>query len=660
MHRDQIRTRATSIPAGRAQRDNDLVALFDAAVNEATNGRIATFDMTGTSGDDQTKAVFDGLMDTNDTVPNTTIVTWRCFEEKVNGEINRQTHPQTGITSADYTTPVISRSYERVVLASLAYNNPVLLGGRLSAAINAQRTTNGVTDIEGMARDRAEAWYEIRYNSGNQYKRRIIESEVFGLYENAAAVTAEDARGVYSVYTRHNRQGNGSNSNYMNTAWDRARRTAFTNANGDIAVINAELARRNAGITISQASGLQDQLNAARDAIVAELNAGNPGLNLHAADFDATEVFAVYSRTPLAGTGQNNILLGNTSLGNTNGVTLNGGGGNDVLVGGTGRDRLDGGPGHDTLIGGAGEDTYVVVEGSHDTIIDSGRNHILYRDRNGHETLIAGTFQAAAGSGSEFESLVRNADGSPRHRLAFHSPGVLTINGNTSITFAKQTSAADFADGAFGIRLREAHQEGPDSIDADYSQFDRFYLAVSLKAAPKGGRIVGSRRNDYLTGSEYGDRIETGDGATNLVLAHGGDDFILGGAGNEFIRAGNFLQPGAPESDNDHVEGGGGSDVIYGGGGADVLYGGFAADDIEAASGGPGDWVAGEEGDDALIGSGGKDFLFGGGGSDELRGGAGDDLILGDGHYQVRLQYHRLSGAPVARECLRSCFCSGF
>ena len=114
---------------------------------------------------------------------------------------------------------------------------------------------------------------------------------------------------MYSVYTRHNRQGNGSNSNYMNTAWDRARRTAFTNANGDIAAINAELARRNAGITISQASGLQDQLNAARDAIVAELNAGNPGLNLHAADFDATEVFAVYSRTPLAGTGQNNILL---------------------------------------------------------------------------------------------------------------------------------------------------------------------------------------------------------------------------------------------------------------------------------------------------------------------------------------------------------------
>ena len=201
LDRDTLRTTQTNTGAARQRRNNALAALFDAAVNAATGGTVSAFTMTNT----QIRAVFDGLMDTNDTTQgnnNTTIVTWRCFEEKVNGEINRHTHPQPGITPADYTTPVISRSYERVVLASLAYNNPVLLGGRLSAAINAQRTTNGVTDIEGLARDRAEAWYEIRYNSGNQYKRRIIESEVFGLYENAAAVTAEDAHDVYSVYDR--------------------------------------------------------------------------------------------------------------------------------------------------------------------------------------------------------------------------------------------------------------------------------------------------------------------------------------------------------------------------------------------------------------------------------------------------------------------------
>ena len=368
-------------------------------------------------------------------------------------------------------------SVERAILTSLRYIGA--LGNRLRDAVYSPQTP--VTDAEGRARSRAEAWYEIRYNSGTAYARHIAESEIFKLYEENdisstdLSIRAASAKGVYEVYTKHNREGDGNGHDFMNVAWDQARNRRIYNhntqsdfdiANSYITALQAELTQ--AGITtLQQASGLQAQLNAARDAIVAELNAGNPGLNLHAADFDATEVFAVYSGTPLAGTGQNNILLGNTSLGNTNGVTLNGGGGNDVLVGGTGRDYLDGGPGHDTLIGGAGEDTYVVVEGSHDTIIDSGRNHILYRDRNGHETLIAGTFQAAAGSGSEFESLVRNADGSPRHRLAFHSPGVLTINGNTSITFAKQTSAADFADGAFGIRLREAHQDGPDSIDAD-------------------------------------------------------------------------------------------------------------------------------------------------------------------------------------------------
>ena len=399
----------------------------------------------------------------------------------------------------------LDQSYERVILFSFAYNSRKLLGDKLKAALQ-----DGGDTPEERARSRAEAWYEIRYNSGRDYRRRIIESEVFGLYEDANNVSPEEAKAVYEVYTRHNREGDGKNDKFMNVDWDKARKKApdaFLEAQRTIEGwqksetyvpgINDYLHDRNATIPdLGIPQQLQDQLTPARDAVVAELNAANANLNLNAADFDATEVFAVYSRTPLAGTGQNNILLGNTSLGNTNGVTLNGGGGNDVLVGGNVQDRLDGGPGHDTLIGGAGEDIYVVVEGSHDTIIDSGRNHILYRDRNGHERLIAGTFQAAAGSGSEFESVERNADGSPRMSLGFHSPGVLTINGNTSITFANQTSAADFADGAFGIRLREAHQENPDYIDADYSQWEQFYLAVSLKGAPRGGRDTHRQRRE--------------------------------------------------------------------------------------------------------------------------------------------------------------------
>ena len=88
------------------------------------------------------------------------------------------------------------------------------------------------------------------------------------------------------------------------------------------------------------------------------------------------------------------------------------------------------------------------------------------------------------------------------------------------------------------LGLETMHVAGSDYINADMHQFDRFYLAISLKGAPKGGRIVGSRRNDYLTGSEHRDWIETGDGATNLVFGYGGDDDIRGGTGMDYIRAG--------------------------------------------------------------------------------------------------------------------------
>jgi GH24 family phage-related lysozyme (muramidase) len=73
----------------------------------------------------------------------------------------------------------IPESPERAILASLAWNNAgKLLGNGLKTAL---QTGN-----------RAEAWFEIRYNSngdklGGIAKRRYYESEVFGLTDNPAA-----------------------------------------------------------------------------------------------------------------------------------------------------------------------------------------------------------------------------------------------------------------------------------------------------------------------------------------------------------------------------------------------------------------------------------------------------------------------------------------
>lgn len=100
----------------------------------------------------------------------------------------------------------IPDSRERTALISLAWNQKdgsPLLGKKLKAAIQAD--------------DRAEAWYEIRYNSNSVKqaqnirngiaKRRYFEADTFGLYDNGAntqtTMTDVAAKGIFRMYTRH-------------------------------------------------------------------------------------------------------------------------------------------------------------------------------------------------------------------------------------------------------------------------------------------------------------------------------------------------------------------------------------------------------------------------------------------------------------------------
>lgn len=64
------------------------------------------------------------------------------------------------------------------------------------------------------------------------------------------------------------------------------------------------------------------------------------------------------------------------------GISLNGGAGNDSLTGGKGNDVLAGGPGNDTIGGGVGDDSYKFRVGDgFDTITDSeGLNKIIFED----------------------------------------------------------------------------------------------------------------------------------------------------------------------------------------------------------------------------------------------------------------------------------------
>ncbi len=89
---------------------------------------------------------------------------------------------------------------EYLGLLSLAYNNSILLGDNLNAALKEN--------------NRAEAWYEVRYKSNLEQisnpalapgiaKRRYFESEMLGLYNDENNVSEEEARSTFEMFYKH-------------------------------------------------------------------------------------------------------------------------------------------------------------------------------------------------------------------------------------------------------------------------------------------------------------------------------------------------------------------------------------------------------------------------------------------------------------------------
>ncbi len=323
-------------------------------------------------------------------------------------------------------------------------------------------------------------------------------------------------------------------------------------------------------------------------------------------------------------------------VGGASGDMLSGANQADLIVGVEGNDILDGGGGGDTLIGGEGVDTYVInTGGGHDTIIDDGRNILVIDGK-----IFAGVFIKKCG----LNSYVFTSDDSTFHKtytMTFNSPGTLTIDAETSLTFCNQTSVADFADGQFGLTLWE--NETPTNFDLDLigtegtntSELTYFegesvvysYGFFQVSAFNLDGSTSGSwlySENDLaldtsitLTGGSGNDRLE------GLL----GADHLVGGEGNDCLWgvSGSLLEQPAQLQQGDWLEGGAGIDLLCGGGGEDMLYGG---DDT--------DILAGMLGKDLLMGERGNDLVVGCTGDDVVSGGAGDDLLVGDGNLTIQ------------------------
>ena len=256
---------------------------------------------------------------------------------------------------------------------------------------------------------------------------------------------------------------------------------------------------------------------------------------------------------------------------------LYGMGGNDVLTGNQGNDYLEGGKGSDTLIGGKGDDileggegidTYVINSGDgHDIIIDDGRNILVIDGKT-----FAGVFVKQEGS----NSYVFTSDDAT-YTMTFNSPGTLTLDGSTRINFLNQTSAADFADGDFGIRLWDAppdtsltltgtanHDEmGLLDIDADPANWQLMYTsfpAGSTFETPFFTRTLGAEAPRLLV---------NGDEGGDVLFGFSRHDEIFGGAGADIINGNLTFWNGKAVN----LAGGGHADLLDGGEGDDIVSG---------------------------------------------------------------------------------------
>jgi Ca2+-binding RTX toxin-like protein len=252
-----------------------------------------------------------------------------------------------------------------------------------------------------------------------------------------------------------------------------------------------------------------------------------------------------------------------------NGITDDGGAGNDTLLGGDGNDTLHGGDGNDMIDAKGGNDIATGGDGNDVFVIRTASPGKDGRDEY-H-------------GGADIDALDFSLATDP---INFHLRHSSTLYGPDRIT-----GIEDLVGGQVGDRM-------------DGNKF--------------ANQILGNAGDDVLKGEDGNDALDGGEG-NDTQSGGNGRDHLVGNIGNDLLNGG---------AANDLLEGGDGSDTLAGGRRDDTLAGGAANDHI---SGGEGrDVLEGEDGDDTLVGGLNSDTLAGGAGDDALIGGDGFDSFRFD------------------------------
>jgi Ca2+-binding RTX toxin-like protein len=300
--------------------------------------------------------------------------------------------------------------------------------------------------------------------------------------------------------------------------------------------------------------------------------------------------------------GAGNDMLDASALATTLGLIVNGGDGDDIVTGGQGADIVDGGNGNDLVIGGRGDDFALLGAGNDVFVWNPGEGSDRVEGAAGVDRL---DFNGSAAS----ESIDISANGG-RVRLV-RDVAAVTMDlddvevikfqalGGADKIVVNDLSATDVRAGSVLLDLEGAVGSGMGDGQVDQ---------VTINGTAGNEAISIRTVNGFIgiLGSPAPVAIFHAEGTDKLV--------VNGNAGNDLINAAE-LAAGAITLT---IDGGAGDDTIVGGQGADNLLGGDGNDIV----------IGGRGNDVALLGAGNDVFVWNPGeGSDVVEGQDGVDQL---------------------------------
>src|SRR4051812_1671441 len=336
------------------------------------------------------------------------------------------------------------------------------------------------------------------------------------------------------------------------------------------------------------------------------------------------------------------------------GVTVDGGTGNDTLIGGAGAETLSGGSGNDLVDGNIGADTIALGSGNDTVQWDPGDGSDAVSGDGGTDTLNfngsnIGEEISLIADGTHARFL-RNVAAINMDLSTLEQVNVRTLGGVGKGTVG-DLAGTDIRD--VGVNLAAFDNQGDAAADSvivnGTDAADRAVLSTDGTTGIVDGlsvdvRATGMEPADTITAALLGGDdtafasaaatgasqvgVDGGEGTDTATYTGTPDDDAIGVARNGATTVAAFA-PGAPTFDVAAVE----SLVVKGGTGDDTITGqnGIGALTALTVDGGSGDdSLRGGDGADTLLGGSGNDLLDGNIGADNAHGGSGNDHIQWD------------------------------